>query len=145
MISRFKVPLALLVAALGVGWLVMSGVMRNDMFMAPLSSFDPQRARRETVKVMGFVQEGSIKAHAEELVRVFTIRDEARTKSLPVRYHGVTPDMFKDGGQVIAAGRLGDDGVFACHELMTKCPSKYEGLDNPHGDKSKAQTSALAP
>jgi cytochrome c-type biogenesis protein CcmE len=81
---------------------------------------------------MGFVKEGSVAARSGELVTDFVIRDETGDRSLPVRYRGVLPDMFREGSNVIAGGRLGEDGVFTANDVMTKCPSKYEGVETPH-------------
>jgi cytochrome c-type biogenesis protein CcmE len=133
-IARWKIPIALAVVIAAVAWLAVSGVARNDMYMSTLAQWDPARARHETVRVMGFVKEGSIVKRPGELVTDFVIRDEKATLFLPVRYHGVTPDLFREGTNVIAAGKLGEDGVFAAHDLMTKCPSKYEGVKTPHGE-----------
>jgi cytochrome c-type biogenesis protein CcmE len=45
---------------------------------------------------------------------------------LKARYHGVVPDTFKTGGEVVATGKLGADGVLQAETVMAKCPSKYE-------------------
>ena len=46
-------------------------------------------------------------------------------------YTGLTPDMFRDGAEVIIEGQL-HEGVFVADNLMTKCASKYElDLENP--------------
>lgn len=132
MLAKLKVPLVLLVVLVAIGWLVASGVSRNDIYVSTLDQWDPARAQRETVRVMGFVKDGSIVSHPEELVTEFVIRDEASKHALPVRFAGVTPDLFREGTSVIAAGRMQQGGVFLATELMTKCPSKYEGVATPH-------------
>lgn len=41
-----------------------------------------------------------------------------------------TPDLFKDGAEVVVEGRLEalpPDGVFRADKVMAKCPSKFEG------------------
>jgi cytochrome c-type biogenesis protein CcmE len=65
------------------------------------------------------------------------MRNESGARTLPVRFEGVTPGLFRDGTNVIASGRLGSDGVFRATELMTKCPSKYEGVETPHGENAE--------
>lgn len=47
-------------------------------------------------------------------------------RGIAVEYVGVRPDQFMPGGQVVAEGRLGADGVFHADLLLTKCGSKYE-------------------
>jgi len=137
-VKRLKVPLALAMALAAIAWLVVRGVAQNDVYMATLDQWDAARAHRETVRLMGFVKEGSIRQDPDRLVTSFTIRNEKSTKEIQVTYSGVTPGLFRDGTSVVAAGRLRDDGVLGATELMTKCPSKYEGQDTPHGDKGSA-------
>ncbi len=49
---------------------------------------------------------------------------------LPVVYRSLeTPDLFKDGAEVVLEGRLSADGghpVFHADKVMAKCPSKFE-------------------
>ena len=59
----------------------------------------------------------------------FEMRNEEGSLSQPMSYRGVLPDLFRDGQNVTAAGRLDEGGVFQADEIMTKCPSKYEGVE----------------
>lgn len=58
----------------------------------------------------------------------FRLRDiEGMVKaSVPVRYTGSVPDLFKVGRHIVIDGRL-RDGVFVAKpgSMITKCPSKY--------------------
>ncbi len=39
-----------------------------------------------------------------------------------------TPDLFKDGAEVVIEGHLANAGtVFEANKIMAKCPSKFEG------------------
>ncbi len=39
-----------------------------------------------------------------------------------------TPDLFKDGAEVVLEGHLARGGtVFEADKVMAKCPSKFEG------------------
>jgi cytochrome c-type biogenesis protein CcmE len=68
----------------------------------------------------------------------FTMTDGQTT--LPVSYHGVIPDTFVEGADVVVKGSLDTtSGTFHADELLAKCPSKYEaaakeGQKRPHGD-----------
>ena len=44
-----------------------------------------------------------------------------------VRYHGMVPDTFRDGAEVVLEGDLSADGIFRAETLLAKCPSRYEG------------------
>ena len=148
--STWKIPIALTVAALAVGWLLVTGVARNDAYMAPVESFDAERAKRERVRVMGFVQEGSIHSETDRLVTTFSVRDEAGTVALAARHEGVLPDLFVDGAQVVLGGRLDENGTFVADDVMTKCPSKYEGAEEhpdniPLGGATPIEETAALP
>ena len=48
---------------------------------------------------------------------------------LPVVYSSLeTPDLFKDGAEVVVEGRLvgSDRGTFEATHILAKCPSKFE-------------------
>jgi len=58
----------------------------------------------------------------------FGLRDigEKSAKTLPVRYAGSVPDLFKVGRHIVLDGRL-RNGTFVAEpgSMITKCPSKY--------------------
>ena len=51
--------------------------------------------------------------------------------TMPVVFSSLeTPDLFKDGAEVVLEGRLSRDGRvarFHADKLLAKCPSKFEG------------------
>ena len=55
--------------------------------------------------------------------------DPAAETVLPVRYEGAVSATFGNDVTAICTGRMGTDGVLACSELVTKCPSKYESVE----------------
>jgi cytochrome c-type biogenesis protein CcmE len=63
-------------------------------------------------------------AHASGLR--FKLRDVKGSATIPVRYTGSVPDLFRTGRDVVVDGRL-QNGVFVAvpGTLVTKCPSKY--------------------
>jgi cytochrome c-type biogenesis protein CcmE len=76
---------------------------------------------------LGGVVVGPVKgdAHAAAGLR-FHLRDPKGTATVPVRYRGSVPDLFRVGREVVVDGRL-RGGVFAAvpDTLVTRCPSKY--------------------
>jgi cytochrome c-type biogenesis protein CcmE len=79
-----------------------------------------------TYEMTGKVVPGSIQRPDDGRL-LFTVRDRAGSKSVPVSYTGTVPDPFRDGREVIVTGAL-KDGVFVGerNSLITKCPSKFE-------------------
>jgi cytochrome c-type biogenesis protein CcmE len=74
-------------------------------------------------------------AHANGLR--FTLEDIRGGKggTVPVRYMGSVPDLFKVGRQIVVDGRL-RNGTFVAEpgSMITKCPSKY--VAKPSGEPS---------
>ncbi len=55
--------------------------------------------------------------------------------TLPVMYSSLeTPDLFKDGAEVVVEGVLtaaGPEGIFRADKVLAKCPSKFEAEAGP--------------
>jgi cytochrome c-type biogenesis protein CcmE len=60
--------------------------------------------------------------------------------TVPVEYHGLKPDMFQAGRDVLIDGDF-QSGVIQAAKLQTQCPSKYEpvvpGAEHPAMDSAK--------
>ena len=60
--------------------------------------------------------------------------------ALPVVYASLeTPDLFKDGAEVVVEGRLvmrEGTAIFEAHNVMAKCPSKFEARAGPAAEPS---------
>ena len=78
-------------------------------------------------RINGKVAEGSIDRKPTGQDVAFLVTDGEAT--LPVSYHGIIPDTFVDGADVVVEGRLTPQGSFEAHTLLAKCPSKYEAAD----------------
>jgi cytochrome c-type biogenesis protein CcmE len=79
--------------------------------------------------------EGSIERDLSAKVVRFRVRSTPHGVAgsgedvLPVVYASLeTPDLFKDGAEVVVEGRLvgGDRGTFEASHILAKCPSKFE-------------------
>jgi cytochrome c-type biogenesis protein CcmE len=83
------------------------------------SSTDTSKTFQLTGKVVpGYTRDG--------LVTKFRVRDRDGTVSVPVTYHGVLPDPFRAGREVIIDVRhAGGVWVGQPDSLITKCPSKF--------------------
>ena len=86
-------------------------------------------------RIHGFVVEGSIERDVSAKVVRFHVRStqestgRAGEDALPVVYSSLeTPDLFKDGAEVVVEGRLvgSDRGTFEATHILAKCPSKFE-------------------
>jgi cytochrome c-type biogenesis protein CcmE len=110
-------------AAVGVGvGLVLNAFNSNLVFFyTPTQIAAKEAPQGRTFRVGGLVQAGTV---VRDGVTVrFLVTDTAKT--VPVRFEGVLPDLFKEGKGVVAQGQLGPDGVFAAREVLAKHDENY--------------------
>ena len=73
-------------------------------------------------RVGGLVAEGSVERADDSLAVRFQVTDTAET--IPVRYEGVLPDLFREGQGIVADGHL-RDGVFVAERVLAKHDENY--------------------
>ena len=123
--------------------LVLNAFQSNLVFFYSPTQVAAQEApANRTFRVGGLVETGSVKMDGTKIQ--FVITDSA--KSVPVRYEGILPDLFKEGKGVVAQGQL-KDGVFVAREVLAKHDENYmppEAADArykaKHGDPNLAKT-----
>jgi cytochrome c-type biogenesis protein CcmE len=84
--------------------------------------------KTEAVRVKGKVREGSSQWDPRSLRLSFALADGQQ--QISVSYHGLVPDLFAEGREIIVEGRLSPEGLVA-ESLLASCPSKYEPQDAP--------------
>jgi cytochrome c-type biogenesis protein CcmE len=133
---------ALLIAGL-VGWL---GASRSGeasfTYFQTLGEFRARGAVGEPARVHGFVALGTIERDVPTKRVTFAVQELAphaggsADGALRVEYASLeTPDLFKDGAEVVVEGKLAPGGTFHATNLLAKCPSKFEA-------KAKEQAAA---
>lgn len=122
--QRLILVLIALAALIGAGVLA-AWALRNQasyFYLPAQMASDPPEAGR-AVRLGGMVENGSLKTAADGVTINFVVGDgKAR---VPVRFKGITPDLFKEGSGVVAEGRIGPDGVFVADNLLAKHDEKY--------------------
>jgi len=73
-------------------------------------------------RIGGMVVDDSLERSDQDLSVQFQITDTA--KSVPVRYTGILPDLFREGQGVVALGRL-DGNTFVASEVLAKHDENY--------------------
>jgi cytochrome c-type biogenesis protein CcmE len=90
-------------------------------FYSPTELAEKELAPGTRVRLGGLVADGSIVRGGDGGVR-FAVTDTAN--STEVDFHGVLPDLFREGQGVIATGTL-EDGVFVASEVLARHDESY--------------------
>ena len=70
----------------------------------------------------GLVKEGSIRRGENQQITFEVVDAQA---SLPVRYHGLLPDLFREGQGVVAEGVLEPSGTFKADTVLARHDETY--------------------
>ena len=79
------------------------------------------------VRIKGKVAYGSYENTQGSSEHRFVVEGEQHR--VKVYFKGPIPDVFQEGGEVVATGRFSSDNLLKATEVTAKCPSKYEQGD----------------
>lgn len=135
--KRFILIGVVLVLLAGAAGLVLNTFSDNIVFFQTPSEVAAGKVPQgRTFRLGGMVVAGSLVREADGLSSRFAITDTA--KSVPVRFTGALPDLFKEGKGAVAQGKLGPDGVFVATEVLAKHDENYmppeakDAIDRAH-------------
>ena len=119
------VLVALAIAAvLGAALLAMSALKdQAAYFYTPSDAVRDRVQPGRAVRLGGMVADGSIRHEADGLTIRFLVTDGAQT--VPVRYRGIVPDLFKEKSGVVAEGSFRPDGAFVATNILAKHDERY--------------------
>jgi cytochrome c-type biogenesis protein CcmE len=107
-----------------LGYLLYAGLKETTRYYVTVTELvdsPPSYAASAGVRVAGKIVDGSIARQGLDLR--FQITDGKR--SIPVHYHGLVPDTFKYGADVVAEGLYRPQEGLAADLILAKCPSKF--------------------
>lgn len=82
----------------------------------------------KTVKATGtWVREKNYEVDRGKKTLTFFMMDE-KGNEMKVVYNGTIPNNFETASSVVVTGNY-DNGYFHAKDILTKCPSKYEGQE----------------
>ncbi len=110
------------VAVVGVAAALVLNAFQSNLvfFYSPSQIASKEAPTGRTFRLGGLVAAGSVKRDGVSVS--FVVTDTAR--SVPVRYSGILPDLFKEGKGVVAQGQL-KDGTFEAREVLAKHDENY--------------------
>lgn len=110
--------LALAVSTAMIGYAMRDGI---NFFRSPVQVMDTPPAPGEVFRLGGLVEAGTLVRGAGETV-AFRVTDGAA--SIPVRFTGVLPDLFKEGQGMVGTGSM-EGETFIATEILAKHDENY--------------------
>ena len=119
--KRLSLAAGVVLAVGAIVALVLNAFQSNLVFFySPTQIAAHEAPKNRTFRLGGMVEQGTVKRDGLEVS--FIVTDTAKT--IPVRYQGILPDLFKEGKGVVAQGQL-RDGVFIASEVLAKHDENY--------------------
>jgi cytochrome c-type biogenesis protein CcmE len=124
--AGLKFSFAAVILAGAVGYLSFAGVQKGWVYTLGVDQYLASTQQQSLrVRLCGTVSDQDLEVRKSGLSAKFLLKGEQH--AIPVVYHGVIPDMFKAGSDVVVEGKRDPaTGLFQSDLLMTKCASKYE-------------------
>ena len=136
--KRLAIAGGLLVSVAAIAALVLNAFQSNLVFFySPSQVASKEAPANRTFRLGGLVESGSVKR--EGVAVNFRVTDTAKT--VPVRYVGILPDLFKEGKGVVAQGQL-EGGVFVAREVLAKHDENYMPPEAAEALKRAAESNA---
>ena len=118
---------AVLVIMIGVGAAAVVAIksLNENMlfFVSPTDVEEQSLPAGKRFRLGGLVEGGSLSRAGDSLAVSFVVTDGAA--SVPVRFDGILPDLFREGQGIIAIGELTSEGHFEAAEVLAKHDENY--------------------
>ena len=133
--TAWKILLTVAVSAVAVSGVLWASLGQGAEYYKHVDEAraSQDRLMGKRLRVHGNVVNGTLVHQAGTLDYHFMLESKAPREhaTMNVDFHGIPPDLFKPGAEVIAAGVLGEGGMLRSDRIETKCPSKYETQAKP--------------
>lgn len=111
-------------AVIGAALLALSALKDEaSFFYAPGDVAKQGLPLGKAVRLGGMVEKGSLRRESDGVSVRFVVTDGVAR--VPVRFTGVTPNLFREGSGVVAEGQFAPDGSFAADNLLAKHDERY--------------------
>jgi cytochrome c-type biogenesis protein CcmE len=139
--QRLSLLVLAVAAVIGAVLLGMWGLKDNAAFFyAPADVARKGVPLERHVRIGGMVRQGSIAREPDGVTIRFIVGDETPA-TIPVRFTGIAPDLFKENSGVVAEGRFQSDGLFVADEILAKHDENYMPPElSRDGKKHKTET-----
>lgn len=133
-------------AAIGVATALVLNAFQSNLvfFFTPTQVSEGEAPMARKFRIGGMVQTGSVKRQSDGTTVMFVVTDTSKT--IPVSYSGILPDLFSEGKGVVAQGKLEEDGLFRAEEVLAKHDENYMPAEAQHAlDQARQSTTMTRP
>ena len=121
--QRLLVVLLSLIFLTGAVLLILFNSKKNLIFFyTPSELINSKTKIDDTVRIGGFVKNGSIKKNKENEYH-FIITDNKKT--IKIIYNGLLPDLFREGQGAVIEGRLLKNNIIKASNVFAKHDENY--------------------
>ena len=121
--QRLLVVLLSLIFLTGAVLLILFNYKKNLIFFyTPSELINSKTKIDDTVRIGGFVKNGSIKKNKENEYH-FIITDNKKT--IKIIYNGLLPDLFREGQGAVIEGRLLKNNIIKASNVFAKHDENY--------------------
>ncbi len=111
----------ILSAAIG---LVLYALKQNiNLFYTPTQLLQTRFNADQILRIGGYVKKGSVRFDTSGQSVNFIVTDQ--TNDIKINYHGVLPNLFREGQGVVITGKLTDKHHLQANEVLAKHDEKY--------------------
>ncbi|KTD29410.1 cytochrome c maturation protein CcmE [Legionella maceachernii] len=105
--------------------LVLYALRQNiNLFYTPTQVVKGEASNQHTIRIGGMVAKNSVvRGGADGLSVEFQLTDFNQT--VTIKYHGILPDLFREGQGIVALGKLSDNRHFIAEEVLAKHDANY--------------------
>ena len=122
--QRLTLALLAVAALVAAALLAMSALKEQAAyFFTPSDVMKDHVAPGTAVRLGGMVTNGSLKRMPDGVTITFLVTDNAA--SVPVRFSGIVPSLFREGSGVVADGRFDAAGTFVADTILAKHDERY--------------------
>jgi len=139
--KRLFIVLAIL-AGVGIAVaLALSALQQNiNLFYTPTQIANGEAPRDTRIRAGGMVEKGSVKRSSDSLQTDFVVTDYVAR--VTIRFHGILPDLFREGQGIVAMGKIDDSGMLLADEVLAKHDENYMPPEAADAIKRAGQATA---
>jgi cytochrome c-type biogenesis protein CcmE len=120
--KRLAIVVTSVVGLTLAGLFVLNAFRSNLVFFySPTEVLQGKAPVNQPLRIGGLVAEGSVKKDGTKVE--FVVTD--LSSKITVRYHGILPDLFREGQGVVAQGRVVAGDQFLADEVLAKHDENY--------------------